>query len=250
MCEECSPADYCLKLTQKLVCMGPSGEIEGWASWFYFRPNNKGNPYLISAAHAIARNNWCIETNMILPEKECVLNVPINGAMLLERFQLNPNSKGKELDVSWSKIDLERYWREVAKVPDINLRYESTCYDGPLDQTPIVGQMHIYVANNHNQVIPTATSTRFGGGYSTEFEMQYTKMRDDGLLVFKIPQHKGDDYYRGASGAPIVDLSTTAIVAILVSGEITKNELYGYPMANVWPLIQIAEDAERRTGAR
>ena len=81
--------------------------------------------------------------------------------------------------------------------------------------------------------------------YSYEVEMEYKGVREDGLYVFSIPKHKGHEYYQGASGSPIIEPSGK-VLAILVQGCVTKNELHGYPTKGLVNLIKICEDAERR----
>jgi hypothetical protein len=66
------------------------------------------------------------------------------------------------------------------------------------------------------------------------------------LYIFSIPKHKGHDYYRGASGSPIIMPPDGEIVAILVGGCESKNELYGFPLAGIRELIRIGEDAAKR----
>jgi hypothetical protein len=75
--------------------------------------------------------------------------------------------------------------------------------------------------------------------------MKFKRTRTGGLYVFSIPKHQGHAYYKGASGAPIIEPGGK-IVAILVKGSVEKNELYGYPLKGIINMIKIAIDTERR----
>ena len=75
---------------------------------------------------------------------------------------------------------------------------------------------------------------------SYETCMAYTGSNPDGRYVFKLARaHQGHEYYRGASGAPIVS-PEGVIVSMVLGGCEKKNEIYGLPLAKYTPLLNLA----------
>jgi hypothetical protein len=117
-------------------------------------------------------------------------------------------------------------------------------YEGSLDHAPDAKEPHIYAAANRATLIAALGKTYLERDFSYEYEMEYKGLTADGLCVFSIPKHKGHAYYKGASGSPIIEPSGK-VVAVLVKGCETKNELYGYPARGLADLIKIGGDVEQ-----
>lgn len=67
--------------------------------------------------------------------------------------------------------------------------------------------------------------------------MEFSREEPTGRLRFNLADgHKGHDYYRGASGAPIAN-DEGIIVAVLVGGDTSTNELLGAPLHRYANLI-------------
>lgn len=74
---------------------------------------------------------------------------------------------------------------------------------------------------------------------SIELDMQYIDTVDD-MYKFRLShEHPGHEYYRGCSGAPIID-DEGDIVALVVRGDIRENAIYGISLRK----YKIAVDIE------
>jgi hypothetical protein len=234
--------EHCKKLTLGLVRLAPSSkEIAGLASGFFI--NVDGAVYLLSAGHALEEEGWVIETTFTEENEFKVACIPIGGAWIMKRIALG-SSKMEDVDIAWAKVDFEAFKQAVFQVPSLKGKsFEYMVYQGPVDNTPKMGVPHIYAAANRATLHSALGRKHLERDYSFEYEMEYKSTRPDGLYVFSIPKHKGHKYYRGASGAPIIEPSGK-IVAVLVGGCETKNELYGTPLNGIINFIKIGIDVE------
>ena len=237
--------DHCRKLTLQLARLSDERKVVGVASGFFIPVD--GATYLVSAGHALEKNGWVIETTFTIENKGFTACIPINSPWTLKKLTTG-SDKIQEVDVAWAKVDLEAFQKTVLENSQLRGKnFEYLVYQGPLEDTPDANDPHAYAAANRVVLFPGPSGMYLERDYSYEVEMEYKGVREDGLYVFSIPKHKGHEYYQGASGSPIVE-PTGKVVAILVQGSETKNELYGYPTKGLIALIKICADAERREG--
>ncbi len=140
--------------------------------------------------------------------------MPFDVARLQQEFQKDARLKGHKLEFSF--------------------------YRGPLDQTPALNdEPYTFAAWNRALIIPAGV-TLVERSASYETCMAYTGSNPDGRYVFKLARaHQGHEYYRGASGAPIVS-PEGVIVSMVLGGCEKKNEIYGLPLAKYTPLLNLA----------
>jgi hypothetical protein len=208
-----------------------------------------GTTYLISAGHALEKSHWAIETSFTV-ENECkTVCIPVGGAWILKKITIG-KSKPEEVDIAWAKVDFEAFRNAVMKDKKLKGKpFEYFLYEGSTEEVPNAEDPHIYAACNQGQIFSALGKTYLERNFSYEYEMEYKGSRNsDGLYVFSIPKHKGHEYYRGASGSPIIEPSGK-IVAVFVGGCETDNELYGFPMRGLAQLIKISADADQRKPA-
>jgi hypothetical protein len=204
-----------------------------------------GATYLLSAGHALEKTGWTIETTFTIEDKGVTACIPINGPWTLKEFTTK-SPKLQEVDVAWAKVDFAAFQKAVSDDKRLKGKsFQYLVYKGPLEDTPDTREPHAYAAANRVLLFNAPKGRYMERDFSYEYEMEYKGIREDGLYVFAVPKHKGHDYYRGASGSPIVE-PTGKVVAILVQGCETKNELYGYPTKGLVDLIRIGIDAEHR----
>jgi hypothetical protein len=224
-------------------------KIEGIASGFLIKVGEV--TYLVSAGHALEKGGWLIETTFTI-ENECLTAcIPIGGPWIVKKMTIG-QSKLEEVDIAWAKVDLQAFKESVSKDSRLKgKKFEYLLYEGPLEDSPSADDPHIFAAWNRGTTISALGRTFLERDFSYEFEMKYEGIRsEDGLYIFSIPKHKGHEYYSGASGSPIIEPSGK-ILAVLVKGCETKNELFGYPMRGLLQLIRISEEVEsdaRTTG--
>jgi hypothetical protein len=232
--------EYCRKLTLQLVRLSAdSKDIEQVASGFFIR--HDGAVYLVSAGHVLNKNGWTIETTFTIEEECLTACIPIGGQWTFERMTIENEELGEshEMDIAWAKVDLDAFQKRVTENKKLKGKsFEYLIYEGPLENTPNADDPHIYAASNRVEYYSAVGKTYLERKFSYEFDMRYKCENEDGLYVFSVPKHQGDSYYRGASGSPIIEPSGK-IVAILVAGCESKNELYGYPSKGLIDLIKI-----------
>ena len=184
-----------------------------------------------------------IETTFSIEDKGATACIPIGGAWTLKRLTTG-SEKLRDVDIAWAKVNLEAFQKSVSEDKRLKgKQFEYLTYRGPLDDTPDASDPHAYVAANRVMTFEAPRGKYMERDFSCEFEMEYKGIREDGLYTFSIPKHKGHDYYYGASGSPIVE-PMGRVLAVLVQGCETKNELYGYPTKGLINLIKIGEQAE------
>jgi hypothetical protein len=236
--------NHCLALTVRLTCLSkrdlsPAGVASG------FLTSLDGATYLISAGHALDEGNWVIETDMVVESEGRTACIPVNGPWIIKSFTLG-SSGLKDVDVSWAKIDLDRFQNEVRAAKGLSGKpFEMLTYQGPFGETPDRGTPYSYASRSRVVVYEALGKRHLERQSSFELEMSFTgRTTDEGLCVFSIPEHKGHAYYEGASGSPILD-PTGQIFAILVGGCETRNELYGYPLRSIPYLIRVGEESSK-----
>ena len=235
--------EHCRKRTLQLARLSSDHkQVEGVASGFFVRIGDA--IYLVSAGHALEKNGWVIETTFTI-ENECrTACIPIGGPWTLKKLTIG-SSKLQEVDIAWARVNLEAFQKSVTENKQLRGRsFEYLVYEGSLDHAPDAKEPHIYAAANRTTLIAALGKTYLERDFSYEYEMEYKGLTADGLCVFSIPKHKGHAYYKGASGSPIIEPSGK-VVAVLVKGCETKNELYGYPARGLADLIKIGGDVEQ-----
>ena len=234
--------NHCLALTLRLARLNEGDHSPiGVASGFFMSLD--GSTYVISAGHALNKGGWVIETDMVI-ESECrTACIPVNGAWIIKSFTFG-KSELESVDVSWAKIDLASFQKEVLGAKNIAGKpFEFLTYQGTFGETPVPQTPYSYASRNRVTVYEALGKRHLEREASYEIEMEFTgRTTKHGLYVFSIPGHKGDPYYEGASGSPIID-PTGKIFAILIGGCDTSDELYGYPLRDLPSLIRISENS-------
>jgi hypothetical protein len=238
--------EHCRDLTLRLVRLSQDHkQIQGIASGFLIKVGE--TTYLVSAGHALEKSGWMIETTFTIEDKCLTACIPIGGPWILKKMTIG-QSKLEEVDIAWANVDFQSFQKAVSG--DSRLKgkeFTYTLYQGPLDDFPSANDPHIFASWNRGTRIPALGRTFLERDLSYEYEMEFKGVRsEDGLYIFSIPKHKGHDYYSGASGSPIIEPSGR-ILAVLVKGCESKNELYGYPMRGLVQLIKIGAEVETGT---
>lgn len=234
--------NHCLSLTLRLTCLKEEDHSpDGVASGFFMSLD--GSTYLVSAGHALNKGGWVVETDMVVESEGKTACIPVNGAWVIKSFTFG-KSELESVDVSWAKVDLSAFQNNVASSEKIaGKQFEFMLYQGPFGETPDCQTPYIYAAQNRVMIFEALGKRHLEREPSYEVEMEFTgRTTKQGLYIFSIPEHKGHPYYRGASGAPIID-PTGQIFAILVGGCEFSDELYGYPLGNIHTLIRISEES-------
>jgi hypothetical protein len=70
-----------------------------------------------------------------------------------------------------------------------------------------------------------------------ESNMRFVQKKGHFYIFNLANKHKGHEYYKGCSGAPIMD-SAGEVYALVAGGNIRKNQIYGISLASVKELIE------------
>ncbi|MFH0733624.1 MAG: hypothetical protein V1773_04670 [bacterium] len=170
-------------------------------------------------------NSWVIETDHTKANKVLVLTLgqftllykktigsPHVQEVDLMIYELDSSKYGAEIN----NANIYTYLRNLEDKPNFNNLYGfaswsySNCFDGNLNQLDLDA--------------------------AYEVGMQYLEENNDSYTFLLADKHKGNDYYKGTSGAPITD-SSGRIVSIVLSGDNTKNVIYGLALSNFCSFI-------------
>jgi hypothetical protein len=152
-----------------------------------------------------------------------------------------------EIDFAWAPLDRDRIRAQMKDDPTVG-RSEITLptYCGPLDGKPQSGEAYSFAAWNRVALEqhpgPTGEVNILDRQASYELAMEY-KGEDaaTGKYAFKLARrHQGHDYYRGASGAPIVDPSGQ-IVSMVLEGNEATDTIWGLPLAQYGRLVGLGD---------
>ena len=232
--------DHCLNITLRLVRLSKDQKkIIGIASGFIY---NHGNDfYIISAGHALKKERWVIETNVSFKDDKVTVCIPINYVWQIDSIKLG-NLKPDTIDFAWAKLDFDKFKSFVAQ--DSKLKgnnFEFNSYLGPLDEEPQIGEAYSYASWNRVTLIK-ASCDFLERESSYEIGMEYQgRIENSKFYKFKLSRvHQGHDYYRGASGSPILD-PTGKIVSILLGPVEGEDALYGLALKDFHQCILLGQ---------
>jgi hypothetical protein len=202
------------------------------------------NVFVISAYHGLKKGRYCLETNLVLEGSAQTVLLPLNGVFNTERLILKPGTleveHREEIDFGWCRLDLESARTQMKSDPLLKGRkIELPIYNGPLLDRPERDRPYGYAA--WNRVLIVDGYARFlERSPSYEVCLAYDGVDSDtGLYRFELARkHKGYEYYKGASGAPIAD-ETRKIVSLVIAGREKENLLLGLPLADYARLIEL-----------
>jgi hypothetical protein len=236
--------DYCKNLTLRLALLSEDLlSVRGVASGFII--SREDDYYLISAGHALEKTGWIIETDLTVVDECITACIPVNWPWTLKSLVVGEREQ-KRIDFAWARINLNSL-REAVQNDDRlkGKHFDLPIYVGPLGDSPRAGEPYCYASLNRAALVESLGTTLLARELSCEYLMEYKETRSsDGLYVFSVPEHKGHEYYEGASGSPIVAPSGK-VVSVLLGGCKNKNELYGFPLARFIDLIAVSKHVEQ-----
>jgi hypothetical protein len=188
-------------------------------------------PTLVTAGHIFGKaGDWTIETSVVGAGKSLHLRL-----MDVQRPSSVCKTRVRVPDFAWATVrpDAARQMLDQATAA----RLELDCYRGPIEPpNPDVG--YGFAAWNRVEFHePLSTLVREA---SYELAMKYVRTLSSGAYEFQLSgKHRGDDYYRGASGAPIAD-EEGRIVALVLRGSSARNTIVGAPLAKYASILPAA----------
>lgn len=239
--------DQLRRATVRLVDFQPGDKLpRRMMSGFVMR--REGRCFVVTAAHSVGSGRWWLELDAQRRGAPAGILVPFSAHWILTAEITLPGEERK-VDLAWAEVDLARLQADAAKDPELDSgSVQFVEYRGPLGERPEVEEPYAFCALNQQVAGPLRS-----GNYWLErrpaFEvgMEYTGDHSrDAAYVFKLARpHKGHDYYKGASGAPIAD-STGKIISVVLSGDPRENSIFGAKLADYADLIGVDLSGENR----
>lgn len=207
----------------------------GLASGILVEYNN--DLVLLTAGHNFENPGiWTLETNIVVAGK--TLHLPLRDVQLLTQINIGRGTVQK-IDLAWaliSRVDCEAALDSLPKTQE--QRIEFPLYCGPLDERPKRRSLYGFAAWNQVELHQDVSWLVSEASY--EIGMTYRgTCNDDSLYVFELARsHRGQDYYQGASGAPIAD-EEGRIIALVSGGDPIDNLIFGVPLARYYSIFDL-----------
>lgn len=183
--------------------------------------------FLLSVLHVFKRSDWFFETNTVDGDKPLLLQVPpVNW---VTHVRLDEPTCGQRDGLAWAEFDVAALKEKLTSEPRLKGQAVALdCYAGPLDQLPVSSESYNFVATPprefHRERNVLVREPLF------ELDMEYDGSDERGHYRFRLAgDHRGHDFYRGSSGAPIATSEGT-IVALVQGGSEETNVIFGVPL--------------------
>ena len=192
---------------------------------------------ILSVFHATGmEGNWAIELRYdSVKGTELYYPVAFNfiGEMKLGIPEI------RDIDFSFAEIptNIESYFQELTLSGRVLSERKRAIFTSSLDSSPSKDEIYAF----SGRIMPNfiKNSKTLVVEHHTFPGLKYEKTENE-YHVFKIPvQHPGHKKFQGCSGAPIIDTKRN-IVALVCSGSIEKNEIYGISLQRYKSVIEIA----------
>ncbi|MBL4845537.1 MAG: tetratricopeptide repeat protein [Planctomycetes bacterium] len=195
---------------------------EGTLASGCFVEKKDGELSLYTANHTVKEGEWAWETGIRLGTDGSLL-LPIPSRRVVDSAR-----DFAQIPMSLEQLrDARRSFPELEEVP-----FQVPIYRGPLG-LPRKDQLYGFAAANNARLIQQR-ERYLVRDYSYEIGMTFEGVdADSGLYRFRLARkHQGDNYYAGASGAPIAD-QEGQIVALVSSGDARAGIIFGIPLVPV-----------------
>lgn len=205
----------------------PEGEARRGAG--VVRQEQDGTVRVFTSRHLLAKGSWAIEVHSVLPDG---VRLPVTGPLTRATTDAVPLSDRETPLVALrpeAPLPTELGDAATAIINHDDLRALAIdaaerartivlpLYRGPVDRTPTPSVAYAFSAANRDE-LDRNIDVMFRE-IASEFALELVADRASNMFEFSLARaHQGHDYYRGASGAPIVD-EEGGIVALVASGE-------------------------------
>jgi len=198
-----------------------------------------GKRILLTVSHATGdQGNWAIELRYV-PGRGTETH-QLGAMHFLARGSLD-QSKLEDVDFSYVEVppSVVAYRQQIEALTNVvNSETPITVHAPTLEETPDADARFGFCG----MVIPTIEE-HFGQHYVARElriypDLSFLRSEDD-YHVFSLPfPHPGDEHFKGCSGAPILS-STGSLVALVCSGCVQRNEIWGISVSAYKTAIDI-----------
>ncbi|HWA27432.1 MAG TPA: hypothetical protein VG734_17385 [Lacunisphaera sp.] len=196
-----------------------------------------GQLYLLTAGHvANQRRPWFWEFPLEA-HRGCLL-VPLGPFIRYAAAAISPGGgmviqggRVPAADFAWAPFDPVALSAKLRAFPGPKAPLTYEYYHGPLDQPPQSGSTCVLAAQNRATLYHGRLTYLHREPCVQDLVFQSTNAKGHHMF-HPSGGHQGHDFYRGASGAPIMN-ETGHLVSMLIGGDEKVHEIYGQPL----PLI-------------
>jgi hypothetical protein len=166
---------------------------------------------------------------------------PLKGFWKLKSVNLK-TLKIEDIDFVYRKIGEEekRYlppkYQEITPEGNIIREIDRKIFNDDLSSKPISGKRYGFAGLTKPKYINRVTLVQ---EYTIETEIIFDREEDDYYIFKLLKQHPGHEFYKGCSGAPIIDLDEN-LVSLVIGGNISKNEIYGINLCKFQVALEAA----------
>lgn len=186
--------------------------------------------------------SWTLEAKF--PGHGEGLYVPLRDVQRLASLDLMAG-RAPPIDLAWASIDPADVRDALAAHPTLaGQKAELPVYRGSLDGTPKEQAVYGYASWNRVDIHQPAALRATDASWETHMRFCGTRPSDGLYELALASARQPEDYYRGASGAPIAD-ETGQIVSLVLDVDRDRNRLIGVPLALFGPVIGAAAPAPR-----
>jgi len=215
--------------------LGEDGMPKNFASAAVVRYNNK--IVILSVFHATKdKTNWAVEVKSNFKTGTYLKELGLMGAAV----ESNINSENIDrVDFSYNTLpnDFKSYHQVIDDETGCIYEHERVILDSAFDNKPSKENQYSFFGQ---------TEFRFQDKYVIPqskliMNMQYVA-EEDQYYVFKLPfSHPGHEYFRGTSGAPVLD-NNGNLVSLVCKGDKEKDLIFGLKLNKYKSLIDIQID--------
>lgn len=197
---------------------------------------------LLSVQHATGnQGNWAIQLEYDQSHNATKL-YQIGAMNFIDKLTI-PDGKIETLDFAYAAVpnDLVAYRHFVTLIGETTAKHEVVVYPGPFDATPSLTDSYSF----SGAVLPSTYGNVFNASrpiFDCELlgyrGLSFVRTEGD-FHVFKLPfSHPGHIYFKGCSGAPILD-SLGRPVALVTSGRDDSDEILGIALDRLMTIVGI-----------
>lgn len=215
--------DWIKKVTMSSVPLRQLNELRqpiGFASGCLI--DYYGKRIILSVAHATGNNgNWVIEIKS--KEKVGTQVYQIGAMMFLTVSDIN-TGKIRDVDLSYASVptNLQPYYHDINEIGQIVNQVPREILNVNFDIEPIKEKKYGFFGQSEF----STTNFNMLSQSKLVLDLQFVEFEDD-YYKFKLPiKHPGHKYFKGTSGAPILDTDGN-IVSLVCKGDDKEDIIYG-----------------------
>lgn len=207
------------KITYRLALCDIDGRLMARSSGFLYQPDPTKYPFVVTAGHDTPVKGVAIETDIIIDgEKKLALNAG--------EFQVFYSGQHGDYDYAYSVLPLDLIQKDLKKIG-----FNLDVYRGKFVKAQ-KGEPYGFAVLNDYEFVPTSSGYGQQRFLCSEVNLELLN-QDEHFNYFKLSRpFPEDDYYPGASGAPIFDIEG-AITSILIGGADDKSYLKAFRLDNI-----------------